>query len=156
MRATSCVIVLGAAVWGDAPSPVYEARLRWAVGRASSGARLVLTGGIGEGDSKSEAAVGRDYAIAHGVDVGRVVIEERSTTTAENLANAAPLVGADETCALVSDPLHLPRALVLARDAGVRVFPSATPHTRYVSTGPRARMLFSEAWYLFKHRVSSS
>lgn len=154
MRATSCVIVLGAAVWDDKPSPVYEARLRWAVERVGVGtSRLILTGGVGDGDTRSEAAVGRDYAIAHGVDATRIVVEEASRTTAENLANAKALVGDDETCALVSDPLHLPRAMVLARDAGVRVSPSATPHTRFVSTGPRARLLFAEAWYLFKHRA---
>jgi uncharacterized SAM-binding protein YcdF (DUF218 family) len=152
LRATSCVIVLGAAVWDDKPSPVYEARLRYAVERVGAG-RLFLTGGIGADDVRSEAAVGRDYAIARGVAAERVVLEERSRTTAENIANVKPLVG-DDTCALVSDPLHLPRALVLADDAGVRAFPAATPYTRYVSLSPRARMLLSEAWYLFRHRVS--
>lgn len=158
MRATSCVIVLGAALWDDAPSPVYEARLRWAVERVGNG-RLVLTGGVGDGDARSEAAVGRDYAIAHGVQADRIVVEETSRTTAENLASVKPLLrhgddDDDETCALVSDPLHLPRALVLARDAKVRVFPSATPYTRFVSTGARLRMLLREAWYLFKHRLT--
>lgn len=158
-RATSCVIVLGAAVWPDGkPSPVYEGRLRYGVERArASGAHLIVTGGIGAGDTVSEADVGLQYAVAHGMRRERVLVERASRTTAENVRFAKGLVDdarlGPQACALVSDPLHLPRALVLARDAHLDVFPAATPHTRYVGPVARARLLASEAWYLFKHRL---
>src|SRR5690242_12652569 len=66
-RAADAIVVLGAAQYDGRPSPVLRARLDHALslwGRHLA-PRLVLTGGMGDGDTTSEAAVGRRYAVKH-------------------------------------------------------------------------------------------
>ena len=69
--------MLGAAQYDGKPSPVLKARLDhgidlWARGM---GKVLVLTGGQGQGDTTSEAAVGRSYARKHGVPDTVILLE---------------------------------------------------------------------------------
>ena len=152
-----CAIVLGAAVADGVPSPVYAGRLEHAVALHDAGSVDVIffTGGVGEGDVISEAAAGRAFAVEHGVAVEHTAVEEASTTTADNLRFIAPVVAAAgrQRCFLVSDPLHLRRAVALATDAGLDVVPSPTPTTRVRSFVPRATMALREAWFLFRHHI---
>src|SRR3954465_15426021 len=68
-RPAQAIVVLGAAQYAGRPSPVLRARLDHALDlwRRRLGNLLILTGGTGTGDTTSEAAVGRTYAIKHGV-----------------------------------------------------------------------------------------
>ena len=63
------IVVLGAAQWAGRPSPVLRARLDhaaqlWRDGRAPL---MVVTGGVGTGDTLSEADVGRRYLMKQGI-----------------------------------------------------------------------------------------
>ena len=55
-------VVLGAAVDDDVPSPVFEERLRHAATLFGSGRVdwIVVTGGVGQGDTLAESEGGRD------------------------------------------------------------------------------------------------
>src|SRR5438477_11233015 len=68
-RAADAIEVLGVAKYDGRPSPVLKARLDHAVSLwdRQLAPRLVLTGGMGDGDTTSEAAVGRRYAVKHGI-----------------------------------------------------------------------------------------
>jgi len=63
-RAADAIVVLGAAQYDGRPSPVLKARLDHAVSLWDRhlAPRLVLTGGMGDGDTTSEAAVGACFA----------------------------------------------------------------------------------------------
>ena len=82
------IVVLGAAQYNGRPSPVLRARLDHALAlyRDRIAPLIVVTGGVGAGDTTSEAIVGRRYLTAHGVPVGAVVAqpEGRSTTASMN------------------------------------------------------------------------
>src|SRR5919109_1175121 len=58
-RRADAIVVLGAAQYVGRPSPVLRARLDHAISlwRRGLAPRLILTGGTGEGDTVSEAAV---------------------------------------------------------------------------------------------------
>jgi len=107
-------IVLGAAVWDDAPSPVFAARIDHAVWLFHRGQVkwLVFTGGRAEGDRLSEAEAARDYAVDKGVPRRAIHLETTSTSTRENLVNASRIVARlpARTAVIVSDPHHLLRA----------------------------------------------
>ena len=141
-------VVLGAAVAGDAPSPVFAARLDHAADlwRARRVARIVLTGGSRDSAVAAESAVGRRYLRSLGVPDSVMHAEAQSRTTRQNLACAAPLV-AGETVVLVSDPLHVWRARWQARDLGLDAVASATPTTRYRSLSTRLPFLAREVWF---------
>lgn len=151
-------IVLGAAVYTDRPSPVFEERIRHGVDLYKAGRvrLLVMTGGLGPGDRLTEAAAARDWGIAQGVPPEAIVIEDVSRTTQENLSLAQPLLlrhGVGRVL-IVSDPLHMRRAMALAARLGIEAAPSPTRTSRYVGWASWIRFLISEGYYLTRCRVA--
>ncbi len=146
-------LVLGAAADGVAPSPVFEERLRHAVDlyHRNRVARLILTGGRGQGDALAESEVGRDWAVANGVPADAILIETESRTTKQNLVNALPLIEANHVgkILLVSDPLHMRRAMWMADTLKLNAEPSPTPTSRYETLATQVPMLFREVWFSF-------
>lgn len=129
-RQADAIVVLGAAHYVGRPSPVLKARLDHAVTLYHRGLapRLVLTGGVGEGDTTSEAAVGRRYAYRRGVPPGALLAEEEGRTTTESLYAVAALLheqGAERVI-LVSDPFHMLRLRILAGRLGLTAYTSPT------------------------------
>jgi uncharacterized SAM-binding protein YcdF (DUF218 family) len=144
-------IVLGAAVAGDEPTPVFEERLRHAVElyRTQQVEVLIMTGGTSPGDSLSESEAARRWAIANGVPAGDIINEAQSHTTKQNFVNALPLLAQRDIgrVLIVSDPLHMRRALRMAADLGLDAHPSPTPTSRYKTIGTQAPMLAREIWF---------
>lgn len=150
-------IVLGAAVLDTRPFPVFEERVRHAVAlyRAGIVGRLVMTGGRDPGDRLSEAEAARDWAIAHGVPADAILIETRSQTTRANLENSRELLRANglNRVLLVSDPLHMRRAVAIAQHLGIDAYPSPTSTGRYVGWRLWTGFLMSESYYLASCRL---
>ena len=148
-------IVLGAAVDGDTPSPVFAARIDHAVELYQQGRvrQIVLTGGRSNEDRLSEARAGAAYARGRGVPAGDILMEEQSRTTRQNLENAAALLAGKRSARalIVSDPLHLRRAMSMAADVGLDARASPTPHTRYRSMNTRLPFLAREVWFMHVH-----
>ena len=98
---------------------------------------ILLTGAGAGGDS---GAAMRDIALLNRVPADAIVLETASTTTRENLVNAAPLVGGRgwRRVALVTSASHMPRALGAARKAmpDVEWVPASVPDA---GSGARAR-----------------
>ena len=130
-RPADAIVVLGAAQYAGRPSPVLKARLDHAVGLSRRGLapRLVLTGGVGEGDTTSEAAVGRRYARRQGVPDTSLLTEEHGRTTTESLYAVAELLAQNDTprVILVSDPFHMLRLRIIAGRLGMTAYTSPTP-----------------------------
>jgi uncharacterized SAM-binding protein YcdF (DUF218 family) len=151
-------IVLGAAQWNGDPSPVLQARLDHALDlyRRGQVRQIILTGGVGPGDTTSEAAVGKRYLVAQGVPTDTLLMEEAGTTTWESIQNAAAIAREHRIGAvmLVSDPFHMLRSLKMARDLRLVAYGSPT-RTSPISgnTLEEARYVVREAWaylvYLF-------
>lgn len=124
------IVVLGAAQYQGKPSPVLRARLDHAVGLYARGLapRLVLTGGIAEGDRESEASVSRTYVLGAGVPDSSILMENEGRTTGQSLSAVGQLLSARNLrrVVLVSDPFHLFRASLVARRNGLVVLTSPT------------------------------
>ena len=137
-------VVLGAAVWRGQPSPVFRERINHAIELYQDGQAeyIIFTGGQGRGDDQAESEVARQYAIGQGIPESAIFIETISTTTYSNLTEAAKLAGQHGICCVlvVSDPLHMKRAVTMARDLGLDAHPSPTTTSRYRSF--RARLIF--------------
>lgn len=125
-RPGEAIVVLGAAQYAGRPSPVLKARLDHAVELWERGLapRVILTGGVGRGDTTSEAAVGRRYVMRRGVPDTAILMEVEGRTTNESLRAVAELMesgrvrsvaGEGREVILVSDPFHMLRLLVVAR-----------------------------------------
>ena len=124
------IVVLGAAHYDGRPSPVLRARLDHALSLWARhlAPRLILTGGMGDGDTTSEAAVGRRYAVKHGVPDSAILLETRGRTTAESVQRVAGIMDSlnRHEVILVSDPFHMLRLTILARRFGLKSHPSPT------------------------------
>jgi uncharacterized SAM-binding protein YcdF (DUF218 family) len=160
-RDSGAAVVLGAAQWNGDPSPVLQARLDHALDLYHRGIvkRIILTGGVGVGDRLSEAAVGKQYLLDRQVSSEVLLLDERSTTTWENLQNAADLARANgiDTVVLVSDPFHMLRSLKMARDLGLSAYGSPTRSSPISGNrAEEARYVVREIWaylvYLFARR----
>jgi len=144
-------IVLGAAVWDGAPSPVFAARLDHAITLYHQGrvGALIFTGGVGEGDTLAESEVARTYALAQGVPAMAAFTETVSHITLTNLTEARRIVKKQgfNRVLLVSDPLHMKRAIAIARDLGLNAYPSPTPTTRYRTWKTQTGFLLRETYF---------
>lgn len=128
------IVVLGAAQYAGKPSPVLKARLDHALELWDRGmsSRLILTGGIGTGDTTSEAAVGKIYARKHGVPDSAILLEGGGRTTRESMQTVARIMESKKlrSAILVSDPFHMLRLWILAKRFGF------TPYTSPTRTSP--------------------
>ena len=144
-------IVLGAAVYGDHPSPVFEERIKHGIFlyRTGKAERLLFTGGRGEGAAQPESLVAARYAVAHGIPPHAISAETLSRTTRENLVQGRRVMIANDmrTALIVSDPLHETRALRMASDLGIRAYAAPTPTTRYRSWQTQAGFLLREVYF---------
>jgi uncharacterized SAM-binding protein YcdF (DUF218 family) len=109
---------------------VLRARLDHAIDlyRRRLAPRMIFTGGSGERDTTSEAAVSQRYAIQRGIPTRSILIENSGRTTAESMQQVAVLMAAEPTRAviLVSDPFHMLRLYILSRRFGLTPYCSPT------------------------------
>jgi uncharacterized SAM-binding protein YcdF (DUF218 family) len=129
-RASDAIVVLGAAQYVGRPSPVLRARLDHALSLWQRGLApvLIFTGGTGAGDTTSEAAVSRVYALKHGVPDTAILLENRGKTTRQSLAAVSAIMEARQmrSAILVSDPFHMLRLRILSTQYGVDAYTSPT------------------------------
>ncbi len=127
------IIVLGAGVNGTRPSLSLSTRLDGALEylEANPDTLAIVSGGQGEGEDITEAECMRLYLEERGIDPERIIKEDRSTNTLENLSNSFAIIRArgdePEGAAVVSSMYHLYRAKLLAESLGVRVYGIAAP-----------------------------
>lgn len=150
-------VVLGAGTAGGEISPVFRERIHHGIWLYQNGYvdTLIFTGGIGEGNERSDAWVAGQYAIEQGVPEADILLEEKSTITQENIANAKKIM--DEkgyrTAIIVSDPLHMKRAMLMARDYGIEAYSSPTPTSRYISLKTKIPFLAREEFFYIGYKV---
>lgn len=138
-RKADAIVVMGAAQYQGKPSPVLRTRLDHALALWQRGLapRLILTGGIGEGDTVSEAAVSRVYLMGRGVPDTAILLENEGRTSAQSLRSAIDLLHARGlgTAVVVSDPFHMLRLEILGRRYGI------DPYTSPALPSPGAQRL---------------
>jgi uncharacterized SAM-binding protein YcdF (DUF218 family) len=150
-RSADAIVVLGAAQYAGRPSPVLRARLDHAIElfRAGRAPRLILTGGMGTGDTTSEAAVSARYVRKLGIPDSAILLEPEGRTTSQSLRAVATMMQERQlhTAILVSDPFHMLRLRILAARLGVK---ASTSPTR---TSPIAANREQEWGYVFSESV---
>ena len=152
------IIVLGAAAYDARPSPVFEERIRHGLDLYQRGYApvLIFTGGYGNGARFAESQVARRYALKHGVPESAILIESSSRTTRQNLEQARKLMQQRglHRVIVVSDPLHMSRALRLSHDLGIDAQGSSTPSTRFRTVQTQWRFLLQEVYFFHRDLVA--
>lgn len=126
------VIVAGAGLRGSEPSPILRQRLERAlvVLEENPDAVAILTGGKGKREDITEAEAMKIYLVNRGISEDRLLKEEASRDTAENIANATQILREKEVegpvkTAVVTSDFHMFRSKRLAERNGL--IPVAAP-----------------------------
>lgn len=121
------IIVLGAHVDGTRLTLALLERTRRAFQYLKSNPNTiaVLSGGKGTGERISEAQAMYNYLTEHGIEGFRLIREEQSTNTKENIAFSLKIIGSTEpSIGIVTNHFHVFRGVAIAKKCGCRqVFP---------------------------------
>lgn len=123
------IAVFGAAEYAGRPSPTLHFRLDHAVDlyRKKIAPIVITLGGGSDKDSgNTEGGVGRDYLLAHGIPLGNIIAETRSTDTEQQVHRLASIAREFNlhNIVVVSDGTHLFRIRELCQDVGLDVYTS--------------------------------
>lgn len=144
-------IILGAATYNGEVSPVYQERINHGITLYKAGyvKKLIVTGGVGDGNNESDSFIAKQYALLQGVPDADVLTETTSTITQENLENSKKIMDENgyKTAIIVSDPLHMKRAVLLAKDVGITAYSSPTPTSKYISLKTQIPFLAREIFF---------
>jgi uncharacterized SAM-binding protein YcdF (DUF218 family) len=154
---TDVAVVLGAAAWDDEPSPVLRERINHSIWLYENDYvdKIIFTGGKGKGNKYAESEVARDYAIKNNVNSDDILVETKSRITEENLKYAYEIAVEKNfnTFTIVSDPLHMKRAILMAKNTGMEVYSSPTQSSVYKTLNSQVpfflRELFFYIGYIF-------
>jgi len=150
------IIVLGARVKGEKPS----LSLRYRIDRAAQYLEdnpqtiAIVSGGKGKGEDLSEAEVMKRELIEHGIHENRILMEDKSTSTEENIAFSKELLPAEaKNGLLVTNDYHIYRAVSVARKEGLSVqgLAADTPKRALIKSYTREYMALTV--YFIKGRI---
>ena len=156
------VIVLGCEVKGDQPSRMLTARLETAIAwlQDHPDVYCVVSGGTGEDEVISEAECMYRYMTAHGIAPERIIREDRSGSTRENIsfslqklqeAGLLPASGSMEGAqiAVVTNEFHTCRALCIAKNLGVQAGSVPAPSPWWLFPTFYVRELYGLLYQIF-------
>lgn len=115
------IIVLGAQVRKSGPSKVLKYRLEEARAymQRNPDTICILSGGRGDNEPMTEAAGMSEYMLSHGISSDRLLLEAKSTTTAENIRNSSHLIRQGASVGIITNDFHVFRAVQTARKNGL-------------------------------------
>lgn len=122
VKRADAIVVMGASQWNGEPSPVFKARLDHAhdLYKAGFAQKIILTGGMGEGEIFSESYIGKKYLIDNGA-AADIFLEETGRTSWQSLKNIVNIIKEKNISSiiLVSDGFHMFRLKKMMNDLGV-------------------------------------
>lgn len=122
-RKADYIIVLGAGINGSKVTPLLAARIERGIEllRRNTDAVLIMSGGQGPGEDIPEGEAMAFYALEKGVDIERIMVEQKSISTEENLLFSKSLMmKPDPKIIIVTTAYHVFRALILAKQQGMK------------------------------------
>ena len=122
LKDTDCIIILGAGIWGDKPSPMLEDRLLEGINLYQNGAsdKILMSGDHGR-DEYDEVNIMKDYAIEKGIPSKSIFMDHAGFSTYESIYRAKEIFQAKKVV-IVTQKYHLYRALYIAKNLGLEAY----------------------------------
>lgn len=116
----SYLIVLGAQMKEEGPSNTLQKRLDKAIEYLEEyeETKVIVSGGQGSDEPVSEAKGMYDYLISKGIETDRIIMEDQSYNTHQNLANCKELIPQGANIGIVTSNFHMYRAYAIAKKEG--------------------------------------
>ena len=132
-----CIIILGAGIWGDKPSPMLEDRLLEGINLYNDNIsnKIIMSGdhGIEEYD---EVNIMKNYAIEKGVPSENIFMDHAGFSTYESIYRAKEIFEANKVV-IVTQKYHLYRALFIANNLGLEAYGINSDPRMYVGQTKR-------------------
>ena len=122
-RNADYIIVLGAGIIGSKVTPLLAARIEKGIEllHYNPNAVLIMSGGQGPGEDIPESKAMANYAADKGVDTEKIIMEQKSVSTLENLRFSRELMDKQKPkIIVVTTAYHVFRALILAKQQGIK------------------------------------
>lgn len=129
------IITLGAAVRNGVPTSPLKLRIDATVEymKDNPDTILIASGGQGKDEAMSEAGCIADYVTAAGISPDRIILEDKSTSTEENIGNSFALIPEGARVGVLTSGFHLYRALRITELQGFEA--SGIPAVMYFPLG---------------------
>lgn len=135
-RKSDCIIILGCQVRGTTLSQFLKKRLDKGIELYNGGFAdyILVSGGQGPGEEITEAEAMKRYLLSQGIDENKIIIEDKSGNTMENLRYSKDVMNKKQlnTAIVVSNKYHLKRASVMAKKVGLNASYSGVFISRYI------------------------
>ena len=117
-----CIIILGAGVWGDKPSPILEDRLLEGIKLYQNNVsdKIIMSGDHGR-ESYDEVNIMKNYAIEKGIPSENIFMDHAGFSTYESIYRARDIFKAKKIV-IVTQKYHLYRALYAANCLGLEAY----------------------------------
>jgi len=137
LKDIDCIIVLGAGVWGENPSPMLEDRLLEGIKLYENNVapKIIMTGNHGR-EEYDEVNVMKKFAMDKGVPSGDIFMDHAGFSTYESLYRAKEIFEAQKIV-IVTQEYHLYRALHIANELGIEAYGVASDPRQYVGAAYR-------------------
>ncbi len=131
LQDVDCIIVLGAGIWGDKPSPMLEDRLLEAISLYENNvsAKIIMSGDHGQEDY-DEVNVMKKFAIEKGVPSEDIFMDHAGFSSYESMYRAKEVFGAKKVV-IVTQEYHLYRSLYIANKLGLEAYGVASDPRKY-------------------------
>lgn len=132
-----CILILGAGVWGDKPSPMLEDRLLEGINLYNNNVsgKIIMSGDHGKEDY-DEVNIMKEYAIQKGIPSENIFMDHAGFSTYESIYRAKEIFGAKKMV-IVTQKYHLYRALYIANKLGVEACGVNSDPRKYVGETSR-------------------
>lgn len=127
-----CIIILGAGIWGDKPSPMLEDRLLEGIKLYKNGAsdKIIMSGDHGRKEY-DEVSIMKNYAIEKGIPSENIFMDHAGFSTYESIYRAKDIFQANKII-IVTQKYHLYRALYIANQLGLEAYGVGADPRQYV------------------------
>ena len=122
LKDVDCILILGAGIWGDKPSPMLQDRLDEGVKLYKEGiaSKIIMSGDHGR-EEYDEVNIMKEYAIEKGVPSEDIFMDHAGFSTYESIYRAKEIFGADNIV-IVTQEYHLYRALYIADKLNINAY----------------------------------
>ena len=122
LKNIDCIIVLGAGVWGESPSPMLQDRLLESIDLYKKGvsSKIIMSGDHGR-EEYDEVNVMKQYAIDNGVPSEDIFMDHAGFSSYDSIYRAKEIFGAKKII-IVTQKYHLYRALHIANSLGLEAY----------------------------------
>lgn len=122
IEGVDCILILGAGIWGDRPSPMLEDRLKEGIVLYKQGTtKKIIMSGDHSREDYDEVKIMKEYAESEGVPSEDIFMDHAGFSSYDSVYRAKEIFGVQKMI-IVTQKYHLYRSLYIAKKLGIEAY----------------------------------